>query len=185
MNTLIVILLFGSLLLLSFLLIVNPANVNKKANFCFGIVLFLWATFWFEEIFELIKLDLRSDVFWLPIRSLQFFTAIVFYYSIAFYANPNFKFKKKELVHLAFPIVLIIILIVKQYYKDNTYINNTLIALVIIQAFYFIILSYSKIQKHKKRILLFSSNTIQIDLKWLELIIHSRNICFSCFYRLL
>ena len=32
-------------------------------------------------------------------------------------------------------------------------------------------MSYIKIQKHKKRIRLFSSNTIQIDLKWLELII--------------
>lgn len=171
MNILIVIVLFGSLLLLSFLLIANPVNVNKKANFWFGIVLFLWSTFWYEEIFDLIDLDIRSDVFWLPIHFLQFLTPIVFYYSIAYYANPNYKFKKRDLVHMTFPIILLIILVIKQFYRENSNINNSLNALVIIQAFYFIILSYIKIQKHKKRILLFSSNTIQIDLKWLELII--------------
>ncbi|WP_347923396.1 helix-turn-helix domain-containing protein [Pontimicrobium sp. SW4] len=171
MNNLIVILTYGSLLLLSFLLIANPVKVNKKANFCFGIMLFLWSTFWFEEIFTLIGFDFQNDTFWMPIRFFQFLTPIVFYYSIAYYANPNFKFKKKDLMHLVFPIILLAFLVIKQAYRDNPNISKALNALVIIQAFYFIILSYIKIQKHKKRIRLFSSNTVQIDLKWLELII--------------
>ena len=173
MNSLIVVLIFGSLLLLSFLLMTNPVGVNKKANFWFGIVLLLWSTFWFEEIFILIKLDIPNNVFWLLIRFLQFLTPIVFYYSITYYTNPNFKFKKKELIHIMFPITLLILLVVKQFNSDNIYLNYTLNALVIIQAFYFIILSHIKILKHKKRILLFASNTIQKDLKWLEFIIKS------------
>lgn len=171
MNILIIILLFGSLLLLSFLLIANPVNVNKKANFWFGLVLFFWSTFWLEEIFAIISLDIQSNLFWLPIRFFQFLTPVVFYYSIAFYANPNFRFRKKDFIHFIFPIILLTVLIVNQFYSDNSNIPLVLNALVIIQAFYFIIFSYIKIQKHKKRIRLFSSNTIQIDLKWLELII--------------
>jgi AraC-like DNA-binding protein len=44
-------------------------------------------------------------------------------------------------------------------------------AFVFIQSFYFLIYSYIKIQHHKKRIRLFSSNTNEIDLSWLENII--------------
>lgn len=171
MNTLVVILLFGSLLLLSFLLIANPVNVNKKANFWFGLVLFFWSSFWLEEILVLIRLDIRSNLFWLPIRFFQFLTPVVFYYSIAYYANPNFRYGRKDFIHFLFPIILLIVLMVNQFYSDNANLSLVLNALVIIQAFYFIVLSYIKIQKHKQRIRLFSSNTFQIDLKWLELII--------------
>ena len=40
----------GSLLLLSFLHLVNTTSVNKKANVYFGIFLFLWSTFWLDEM---------------------------------------------------------------------------------------------------------------------------------------
>jgi AraC-like DNA-binding protein len=69
------------------------------------------------------------------------------------------------------PIILLALLIFKQMNGGNSTISFVLNALVIIQALYFTIYSYLKIQKHKKRIRLFSSNTIQIDLNWVELII--------------
>lgn len=187
MNALIIILLFGSLLLLSFLLIANPVNVNKKANFWFGLFLFFWSTFWLEEIFELISFDFQSNLFWLPIRCFQFLTPVVFYYSITYYANPNFKLKKKDFIHILFPIILLIVFAFKQFHNDPPSISLVLNTLVIIQAFYFIIFSYVKIKKHKKRILLFSSNIVQIDLKWLELIILAIFIlaCFIGIYNLL
>ena len=50
LNTFVVILIYGSLMLLSFLTIVNPLKVNKKANYWFGAFLFLWSTFWSDEI---------------------------------------------------------------------------------------------------------------------------------------
>lgn len=171
MNTLIVILLYGSLLLLSFLLITNPGKVNKKANFCFGVVIFLLSTFWLEEIFALIGFNTQNDIFLVPIRFFQFLTPIFFYYSIEYYSNPNSKFKKEALVYLVLPIILLALLIFNQLNKNNLTISIALNTLIIIQALYFITYSYIKIQKHKKRIRLFSSNTIQIDLQWLELII--------------
>ena len=50
LNTFVVIIIYGSLFLLSFLIVVNPLKVNKKANYLFGAFLFLWSTFWLDEI---------------------------------------------------------------------------------------------------------------------------------------
>ncbi len=50
LNSFIVILIYGSLVLLSLLKLANPLQVNKKANFWFGLFLFLWSTFWLDEI---------------------------------------------------------------------------------------------------------------------------------------
>jgi AraC-like DNA-binding protein len=173
MNTLIIILIFGSLLLLSFLLLTNPLKVNEKANFWFGLMMLVWSTFWLEELFILMSLDVKSNQFWLPIQIFQFFTPILFYYGITYYVNPNFKFNKRDALYFIFPLILVIVLIAKQSQKNNTILPIVLNFLVIFQGMYFIILSYKKIKRHKNRIHLFSSNTIEIDLKWIELIIYA------------
>lgn len=173
MNTLIIVLIFGSLLLLSFLLISNPIRVNKKANFWFGIFTFLWATFWIEEILNLARVNPLNNVSSIILTFFQFLTPLVFYFSTVYYSNPDFKFKRKELIYLIMPLFLFIGLIIQQLYKNNDIISLILNILVIIQATYFIILSYIKIQQHKKRVYLFSSNVIEIDLKWLEYIIYA------------
>ena len=54
LNSFIVILIYGSLVLLSLLKLTNPLRVNRKANFWFGIFLFLWSTFWMDEVLFLI-----------------------------------------------------------------------------------------------------------------------------------
>ena len=46
----VLVLLYGSLVLQSFTLLANPMNVNKKANFAFGIFLFLWSGYWILDI---------------------------------------------------------------------------------------------------------------------------------------
>jgi len=172
-NSLIIILIFGSLLSFTFLLIANPIQVNKKANFWFAIFLFSWSTFWLEEIFTLIVFQPASDSFMIPIRILQFLTPIIFYYSIQFYSKPDFRLKKKEFLYLVLPIIYFLGLIALLKDKENSILSTILTAFVIIQAFYFLIYSYIKIQHHKKRIRLFSSNTNEIDLSWLENIIKS------------
>jgi len=167
-NSLIVILIFGSLLSFTFLLIANPMKVNKRANFWFAIFLFFWSIFWFEEIFKLVGFQPLSDAYLIPIRVFQFLTPIIFYFSIEYYSNPDFKFRKKDSLYLVLPILFIFGLIVQ---KDNAIISTVLTVFIIIQALYFIIYSYFTIQHHKKRIRLFSSNTDEIDLKWVEYII--------------
>lgn len=172
-NSLIQILIYGSLFLLSFILIANPLKVNRKANLWFGIFLFLWSTFWFEEICILTEYQLQNIYIETAIKFFQFSTPIFFYYSVVFYTNPDFKFKKKELIFFILPIIYLVGLITKHQFNEQTAISSILNILIIIQAIYFTIYSYIKIQFHKKRIRLFSSNTNEIDLVWLEYIITS------------
>ncbi|CAM1371120.1 AraC family transcriptional regulator [Tenacibaculum soleae] len=170
-NSLLLIIIYGSLLLLSFLLIINPLNVNKKANFCFGVFLFLWATFWIEEVFILTHLTAINAFYFIPIKFFQFLTPIIFYLSILYYSNPDLKLKKENSIYLIFPLLYLILLIANYKYKQNILISSLLNIFIITQALFFTGYSYIKIQYHKKNIRLFSSNTDKIDLKWIEYII--------------
>ncbi|NOR28828.1 MAG: helix-turn-helix domain-containing protein [Lutibacter sp.] len=170
-NNYIVIIIYGSLILLSALLLANPLKVNKKANFWFGIFLFLWSTFWLEEIFAITNMEIISNYLLISIKYLQFYTPIVFYFSVVYYTNPDFKLKKIALKYTILSILFLVGLIMQQAYKQVSLIQNLLNFLIVIQALYFTIFSYILIQQHKKKIDLFSSNTSEIDLKWLEYII--------------
>ena len=170
-NSYLVILIYGSLVLLSFLLTTNPLKVNKKANFWFGIFLFLWSTFWFEEIFVLTKINLFNTGSLVGVRFSQFLTPLFFYFSVVYYTNPDFKFKKTDLKYLLLPLIFLTGLIAKQLDIGVNYIEKLLNILLIIYAIYFTIASYLKIKHHKKKIELFSSNTGEINLNWLEYII--------------
>ena len=170
-NTYLVILNYGSLILLSFILIINPFNVNKKANFWFGISLFLWSTFWMEEILELTNINMISSFFLIAVHFFQFFTPIFFYFSVVYYTNPDFKFKKTDLKFLILPVLFLGCLLKQQSDQNNETIQHLLTGLILIQALYYIIISYLKIRSHKKKIQLFASDTIEIDLKWIEFII--------------
>ncbi|MBW1298433.1 helix-turn-helix domain-containing protein [Aquimarina litoralis] len=174
MNTIVVILIFGGLFLLFFVLITNPLNANKKANFWLGIFSLLFSTFWLDEILKLTKLDFTQDISsFLPVRFFQFLTPVVFYYSTVYFTNPDYRFEKRDLLHLISPFILLIVLLFEQQYPANKTLFTALISLIVLQAIYFITYSYIKIQHHKKSIRLFSSNTVEIDLKWLEHIIYA------------
>jgi len=170
-NSYIVIIIYGSLALLSFLLIVNPLKVNRTANVWFGIFLFLWSTFWVEEIMGLTYIDSLNSIPLISLRFSQFLTPIVFYFSIVYYTNPEFKFKQMDFKYVILPIIFLFGLIVQQTNKEDVLILIILNALMIVQALYFTLFSYIKIKHHKKRVQLFSSNTSEIDLDWLENII--------------
>ncbi|RUT78991.1 helix-turn-helix domain-containing protein [Ancylomarina longa] len=170
-NSYIVILIYGSLVLLSFLLISNPLRVNKKANFWFGIFLFLWSTFWLEEIFILTDINKMKSSLLITVHFIQFFTPIILYFSILHYSNPDFKFKKSDSKYFVLPLIFLVGLLLQKTTKQSSLIQNVLTGLIIIQALFYAIASYVKIKKHKQKIDLFSSNTSEIDLKWLEYII--------------
>ena len=82
LNNLIIILVFGALILLAFLKFANPYNVNKKANFWFGLFLVLWASFWMEEIVLLTHLGAIHKYLAGFIHYLQIFLCVFFYFSI-------------------------------------------------------------------------------------------------------
>lgn len=173
LNSLIIILICGSLLLLSFLSFVNPLKANNKANFWLGIFFLLWSTFWVEEISELIKFSNFNDLIVLTLRFFQFFTSLVFYFTVVFFTNPDFKFSKKEFKHLVLPAIYVGFSLLNYYnlFPGDNSIELLLVLLIFVQAILYIIISYSKIRKHQKRILIFSSDTDEINLNWLEYVI--------------
>src|SRR5690554_2397135 len=103
-------LIIGGLILLSFLKLSNVLKVNQKANIYFGIFLFLWSTFWLDEILIPEHLEENSYVF-LITRFIQFLTPIAFYLSVVFYVNPNYKFRIKDLLHTLLPLFLFLFLL--------------------------------------------------------------------------
>jgi len=174
-NTFVVILIYGSLILLSFLAAVNPLKVNKKANYWFGAFLFLWSTFWSDEIALYIGFNEVIHNFIIPVHFIQFFTPIVFYFSIIFYTNPDYRFRMADLKYLIMPVLYLILLLLLQTpdEENQKFFQFFSLGLILAQVILYTILSYLEIRKHKKKILSFASNTVEIDLSWLEYIISS------------
>lgn len=169
-NSLIIILIFGSLAMLSFLKITNPLNVNKKANFFFGIFLFLWSTFWIDEIALYLGSTSLNKSLNLFFHFIQFSTALVFYFSVVFFTNPNYKFNRYDVKYLILPIIFLFVLIVRLS-EESAYLKFLSIVLILVQSLFYVTASYLKIRKHKKNTVVFSSNANEIDLRWLEYII--------------
>ncbi len=161
----------GSLLLLSFLHLVNTTSVNKKANVYFGIFLFLWSSFWLDEMVIPVQF-LSNTVFVSFLRTIQFFVPVIFYLSVRFYTNPYFKYNLKDLKYLITPFVFLIVHLNKSFFNESTF-NFINILFSIGHALFYIVSAYTRIQKHKKDIELFSSETESIDLKWIKYIIYS------------
>lgn len=165
---LIEILIFSSLLMLSFILFSNPLNVNRKANRWFGATLLLWSTFWLDEILILIKAKPFDELTLLILTFIQFFTPILLYISILFFTNPTHKFKNKDGLFLILPFVYLGILIINRTSQDY---QILVLILTLLHAILYITKSYIKLRRHRRKIALFSSNTNDINLKWLENII--------------
>lgn len=166
---LIQILVFSSLLILSFILFSNPIKVNKKANLWFSITLLLWATYWLDEILVLIKVAPFGELTSLAISFLQFFTPPLLYLSIIFFTNPNYKIRTRDIFFIILPIAYLALLIFDK--NTNTNLQIFSIVIVLFNAILYTLKSYFKLKKHQQKITLFSSNTDEIDLKWLENII--------------
>ncbi len=97
-------------------------------------------------------------------------TPIFFYFSVLFFTNPSFTFKLTDVKFLLLPLTFLICLwgIALGYEKPFEYLS---IALILIQALFYTLLSYITIRKHQRKIQQFSSNTEGINLNWLEYII--------------
>ncbi len=105
------ILIFGSLTLLGFILVMNPLNVNKRANIWFGLFCFIWASFWLEEILHLMtgqKIYLDSVII---LNIIQFSSPINFYISIRCFANPEYKIGVRGVLFLVLPLIYTSLLI--------------------------------------------------------------------------
>lgn len=168
-NNLLEILIFGSLVHLGIILIVNPLNLNKKANIWFGTFLLLWSSFWLEEIVSLISDDNVELGYVLYLSFIQFLSPITFFISIRYFTNPEYRIGRDIMLYLAIPCIYLAFLILDNLQYGRFY--GVLLGFILIHGFAYTILSLFQIRKHKKHILHFSSNTVNIDLAWLESIV--------------
>lgn len=169
-NSFIVILIYGSLVFLSLLKLANPLKVNRKANFWFGMFLFLWSTFWMDEILLMITGSAIEFHSLFVIRFIQYLTPIFFYLSVLFYTNPSFRFKIADFKFLLLPFAFLACLVLVRMGHKKPF-ESLSIILILVQALFYTGLSYITIRKHQRKIQQFSSNTEGIDLNWLEYII--------------
>ncbi|MBP0905028.1 helix-turn-helix domain-containing protein [Mariniflexile gromovii] len=153
-------------------------RANKIANRLFGILFLLWASFWIDEIILLIS-DIELNQKWrIFFRGFQYFTPILFYFIVLFYSNPKLQLKKIIFPHFILPIIYIALLYAFSI-SHYQIINYILLVLMLGQTFFYITASYFMIRKHKKFVMLYSSQTNEIDLTWLERIAVGLLVCVS------
>ncbi len=179
-------LLSGSILLLAFLALTNPNKVNIKGNLWFGLFLLCIFSATLESFFyennDSFKNNLLINIIGLP----AYFLAPIFYLSILHYIKPNLVWDKKHNLHFLSGIifsVLVILLLINFKNSENIQSSNkSLIELYQYISYFFLgifpfqliiysFLTYKKLKNHQKNIKIFSSNTENIDLKWLENIV--------------
>lgn len=163
------ILIFGSLSLLGMMLIANPLRVNKSANLWFGTFLLLWASFWLEEIIILISADTLELGSVLILRFVQFLTPVLFFISIRYFTNPDYKIGRNGSLYLIIPTIYLTLLLSDNFLAADFKI--VLLAFILLHGLAYIFLSLLLIRKHNKHIQQFASNTLEIDLAWLEYIV--------------
>ncbi|MPQ48973.1 helix-turn-helix domain-containing protein [Marinifilum sp. N1E240] len=173
LNSFIIIVIVGSLFLLSFLLIVNLLKVNRKANILLACFLLIWGSFWTDELFGLIGIKSYSPFFIEALHVIQTFCAVLFYYSVLYFTNPYRKLKRADLFHLIVPIIVTIAYTSNIEIEEGLNPNHLFAVLLLIQASFYILASLQLLHKHEKRIELFNSNRELVDLKWIKQIIHS------------
>lgn len=173
LNNLIVILIFGSLLLLSFIKFTNPLNINRKGNFWFALFLFLYATFWLEEIAGYVGCNIEDSIVAALVHYIQIFTPVFLYMSVLFYTKPTFVLISRHLIYLIVPFIFLVICFYRFTFSltDTHYISWIIVVIILCQALFYSLLSYIKIEQHQKQILLFASNTRGISLLWLKYIV--------------
>lgn len=172
LNNLVIVLLCGSLVTQAFILITNPAGVNKRANRWFGAFLLVWATFWLEEIAVITGFGMPGMYFTEIVHYLQIFLCLFYFLAVSFYINPEYRFKQADTKHLIIPVIYLLLRLIQGFgSREIEGIDILLVTLAICQSILYTLIAFLKIRKHQRNVRLFSSDTAEIDLSWLEYII--------------
>jgi len=169
-NSVIVTLICGGLMLLAFLNLTHAFKVNRKANVYFGLFVLIWATFWLDEMLFAMPLQ-DNPVAFVSIRFIQFFAPLTFFFSVVLYTNPHYNHRAGDLKYLLAPFVFLILMLCHGKISEEWF-GILYIVLVLGHALFYTSLAYLKIQRHQQDIELFSSNKEFIDLNWIKYIIY-------------
>jgi len=168
LTSLVVVLNFGSLMLLAMLNFTNPLKVNRVANRWFGVFLLLWTTFFYDELSVLLLSHDLEPIWEMILRFVQFYSPMVFYFSIIFYSNPATEFNKLILPHLVLPAIYLAGIYFYYFEGGSARLNDVLIIIMLSQTLFYCLISFFRIRKHQRRVLLYASNAHEVNLFWLE-----------------
>jgi AraC-like DNA-binding protein len=167
----------GSISLLAFLTLTNPREVNVLGNRFLAILLFMIAILIFDRgLFD--QQFYLTHIAYLGITDMLLpIVAPTLYLSVVYFTSVDRVFKKRDLGHYV-PLLLLLPFYLKfiftnpeiklNDYKSTSYLYSGINNYLVFQLVLYWFLSYFKLQKHKKNIQLFASNTDAIDLNWLK-----------------
>lgn len=172
----------GTTLLLAFLIFANINQTNSKVN--------RWFVFFILCIFLIQFNDLLEKTEFLKIRRItndflgivDFIVAPVFYFSVIYFITPNRKWQIRDHFHFAFAFIILVLLSISLLIeiKDPPRAEDKENAAIIIKVFNLVfscqvavycIAAYRKITVYQKNLLLYTSNTSETNLKWLQKVV--------------
>ncbi|SHL66557.1 helix-turn-helix domain-containing protein [Flavobacterium pectinovorum] len=172
----------GTTLLLAFLIFTNINQTNSKVN--------RWFVFFILCIFLIQFNDLLEKTEFLKIRRItndflgivDFIVAPVFYFSVIYFITPNRKWQIRDHFHFAFAFIILVLLSISLLIeikdppraedKENAAIIITVFNLVFsCQVAVYCIAAYREITVYQKNLLLYTSDTSETNLKWLQKVV--------------
>ncbi len=192
MNQLLVNLIAGSSLLITILILLNPNQHNIKGNRWLGLFVFCIFLMNIDEFLFYNNLDFRFIKFYVFAR---YCIVPIFYFTIIYFVKPNKKWKPLYYLHFIFGFLFIVFeqnstqivngnLVINKAISSNfsIYFNQFLMYFVLpVQFLIYFSQCFKEIKIHNQNIKKFSSNTEEIDLKWLKHILYII-ISFSFFF---
>jgi AraC-like DNA-binding protein len=168
LNNVLFISLFILLLFHAFIFLSNPFKVNLKGNFWLGLFFTVWASFYLDEVAAAGFNYVFPDRISLFIRMIQYFSPMLFYFSMMQFSNPGKKITNDLFWHLIPALIYQAILLSYSFSADKSHaLRVALLIFYLIQSAVYISLTFYTFYRHQKVINVYSSNKEFVDLKWL------------------
>jgi len=171
----------GTTLLLAFLIFANINQVNISANRWFGSFILCVFFIQFNDLLEKTEFLKTRTLINDFVGITDFIIAPVFYFSIVHFVQPDRKWRTRDNFHfaLAFMMLLLLLLAIlievpppSTVDKKKAYIIITVFSIFFCaQVISYCIAAYRKIIAYQKKLLLYTSNTDAVNLKWLQKVV--------------
>lgn len=106
----------------------------------------------------------RQFSFYISSQVFTNFHTAISVFSVVVFINPNYYFKKKDLICLVVPFIYLVLLLNAD---ENKLLNTITLLIAVAHNLPYVAIIYYKIRKHQKRIETISSDTESINLQWL------------------
>ncbi|MGY4539506.1 AraC-like DNA-binding protein [Mucilaginibacter sp. UYNi724] len=178
MNSTIEALFTGPTLIVALLIFANFNKVNIKANRWLGVFVLLIFFIQLGVLYDKTHITGENSPVIDVINLANYIIAPVFYFSIVYYVEPSRRWRRLDNLHFLFGGVMLLLTIIAFIVPVNPVITpneKELEAKVILvfnaifslQVLAYCFVSYYRITKYQKNLLIYASNTYQINLHWL------------------